>query len=974
MTSNAGNISTEDTRTRGGDLTVQASGDINTEQLRTSDGEVNLNSIAGDITIENAKTGGGSLAVEASGDINTGDLDSNEGDINLTSTAGGLTIEGILNSSVGRRAAGNIRLRAARNIRTRNITSNSRRERAGDIEITSSGGSIETENITAEGTNVSLDAAENISIGNLSQTGGDISLEAARSITTGNISSRSTTGQAGSISISAVEDISVGDLNSSGVTGAGAISIVSEEGSAIAGNIEASSPSGSAGNITLEAAEGVSTGAIEAVGLDTAGQVNLTSTNGGTINTGEITTLATATGEVGEVTRVIQERVEETPVQEAGEQGEVEAPSETTTQETSSGGTPPEVPAAVASSEEAEGQAVEGNSVNASSAEVELEQGAQLQGAGADTSVQGAEVQGAEPEEVEVQGAEPEEAEAATVAAEQQIVAREANLSLDLSPELEAEEAQGQGVQVQEAEVAENQQEPTRIIEALPDLGFAEPNSSGNNAASSPRAVDSPTANGEENASSQAFQENIVAIDAAPAQEQIVSGSLSGSEVATPTTAENSALATETALNRQQILNAVSITATNNLAIGNIAEAVPQIEQAQASEYAEYFGGESFEDAPVTTQGIRDTLGNIIEETGTKPAIVYALVLPDQLEIVLVAPDGRPIRKVVPEVPKQLVIETIREFRGQLTNPRGLTSTRYLENAQLLYKWLIAPIEKELQENNIDTLLFSMDSGLRSVPIAALHDGQQFLVEKYSLGLIPSISLTNTRYRSLQNTQVLAMGASEFPNLDPLPAVPIELATITEQLWDGEAFLNEEFTQDNLVSEREEHGYEIVHLATHGEFQAGAPKHSYIHFGDRKLGMDELRELRMRQPQVELLVLSACRTAVGDETAELGFAGLAVQSGAKSALASLWYVSDKGTLVLMSEFYRQLSQVPIKAEALRQAQIAMITGKVKIEDGHLISDNRGKDIELPEQLAGGSNQDFSHPFYWSAFTMIGSPW
>lgn len=123
---------------------------------------------------------------------------------------------------------------------------------------------------------------------------------------------------------------------------------------------------------------------------------------------------------------------------------------------------------------------------------------------------------------------------------------------------------------------------------------------------------------------------------------------------------------------------------------------------------------------------------------------------------------------------------------------------------------------------------------------------------------------------------------------------------------------------------------------------------------------------------VELLVLSACETAIGDREAELGFAGLALQAGVKSALASLWFVNDEGTLTLMSEFYRDLRTAPIKAEALRQAQIAMIKGQVRLEKGqlHTPRDN----IKLPPELARAGNKSLSHPYYWSAFTVVGSPW
>ena len=139
-----------------------------------------------------------------------------------------------------------------------------------------------------------------------------------------------------------------------------------------------------------------------------------------------------------------------------------------------------------------------------------------------------------------------------------------------------------------------------------------------------------------------------------------------------------------------------------------------------------------------------------------------------------------------------------------------------------------------------------------------------------------------------------------------------------------------------------------------------------------------MRDLKWNNPPLELLALSACRTALGDKEAELGFAGLALQSGAKSALASLWYVSDAGTLALMSEFYQQLKiSTPkdppiIKAEALRQAQIAEIEGKVTIEGGQLRS-SRGK-TPLPPSIPKLDSKDLSHPYYWAAFSIIGSPW
>ncbi|NET60997.1 MAG: CHAT domain-containing protein, partial [Symploca sp. SIO2E6] len=260
----------------------------------------------------------------------------------------------------------------------------------------------------------------------------------------------------------------------------------------------------------------------------------------------------------------------------------------------------------------------------------------------------------------------------------------------------------------------------------------------------------------------------------------------------------------------------------------------------------------------------------------------------------------------------------------------------------------------------------------RSLPMAALHDGTSFLVEKYSVGLMPSLSLTDTRYVNVKDLEVLGMGANTFTDQEPLPAVPLELDLITSQLWSGKSFLNKDFTIDNLKKIRSSTPFGIVHLATHGQFLPGKLNNSYIQFGKRKLGLDQLRELGLNKPPVELLVLSACRTALGDEDAELGFAGLAVQAGVKSALGSLWYVSDEGTMGLMTSFYEQLKTAPIKAEAIRQAQLAMLRGEVRLEGGQLITANRSYPL-LPELQQLG-DRELSHPYYWSAFTMIGNPW
>jgi CHAT domain-containing protein len=409
----------------------------------------------------------------------------------------------------------------------------------------------------------------------------------------------------------------------------------------------------------------------------------------------------------------------------------------------------------------------------------------------------------------------------------------------------------------------------------------------------------------------------------------------------------------------------------------------------------EAYLGISVEFPSPSLQQIREVLRRIEGETGVRPALNYVTFLPegqalnppsdiesqlqgnrktssDSLSMVLVTAEGVPVQKRISVATRARVQAMAQQLREDLTNPIKRRSTSYLEPAQQLYQWLVAPLEADLKARGIQNLVMIVDVGLRSLPFAALHDGQQFLVEKYSLGLMPSINLTDTRYESIKDMQVLAMGASVFYEQKPLPAVPVELTAVAQELWRGELFLNEAFTLDNLKSQRARTPFGIIHLATHAEFQAGAAGKAYIQLWDTKLRLEQVRQLGWYNPKVELLVLSACRTALGDEGAELGFAGLAVQTGVKSAIASLWSVSDQGTLGLMREFYQSLKAVPIKSEALRQAQIAMLNKRVRLQDGHLVSS--AGNVTLPADLVQMGSPDLSHPYYWAGFTMIGSPW
>ncbi|MGB3512207.1 MAG: CHAT domain-containing protein [Microcoleaceae cyanobacterium] len=401
-------------------------------------------------------------------------------------------------------------------------------------------------------------------------------------------------------------------------------------------------------------------------------------------------------------------------------------------------------------------------------------------------------------------------------------------------------------------------------------------------------------------------------------------------------------------------------------------EAVNQVEQHWERDYEQYFD-ENLADFSVTAEDIADTLTKLSRETGTKPAVLWIWSRAEQMQLILITPGKKPKVYSVTEANKQRLTNMVKKLNVEITNPRRRNTTSYLQPAQQLYEWMVKPAESTLEAEQIDTIMFCLGIGLRTLPLAALHDGENFIIEKYAIARIPAFNLIETEYNPIKNAKILAMGASEFTELESLPAVPVEIDNITQFVWPGKAFMNQDFTVKNFQEQRQKQGFEIVHLATHAEFRPGKPDNSYIQFwGDEKIRLDDIDKLKLDQPPVELLVLSACRTALGDREAELGFAGLTVKSGARSALASLWNVSDIGTLALMTEFYQHLQKTPLKAEALRQAQVAMLKGEVGLKMGELNGTRGG--LQLPPELAEFGDETFSHPYYWSAFTIIGNPW
>ncbi len=335
-----------------------------------------------------------------------------------------------------------------------------------------------------------------------------------------------------------------------------------------------------------------------------------------------------------------------------------------------------------------------------------------------------------------------------------------------------------------------------------------------------------------------------------------------------------------------------------------------------------------------------------IDQVDPAAAIIYPIILSDRLEVVLSLPhqELRHYRTALP----QAEIEATLEKLLQSFNPAFADQER-LKLSQTVYNWLIQPAETALANSDIQTLVFVLDGALRNLPMSALYDGDQYLIEKYSIALTPGLQLMEPRSLAPSQLQALMLGLTESrQGFSALPGVAEEINQIAAEL-PAQTFLNDDFTKTNLEDQLQATAFPVLHLATHGQFSSDLQE-TFLLAWDDKITLEEFDQLLKAGQQsqtgpIELLVLSACQTAEGDKRAALGLAGLAVRSGARSTLATLWSVQDQSTAVLMTEFYQTLLQKSgvNKAEGLRQAQLA------------LLNDPR-----------------FHHPFYWSPFVLVGN--
>ena len=314
-------------------------------------------------------------------------------------------------------------------------------------------------------------------------------------------------------------------------------------------------------------------------------------------------------------------------------------------------------------------------------------------------------------------------------------------------------------------------------------------------------------------------------------------------------------------------------------------------------------------------------------------AVIYPIILDNRLEIITRLPGQDTIYRKTTKVPKDVLEKTVEQLQKDL--PVASREPDVKQRSQQLYDWLIKPIESDFANKGITSLVFVLDGSLRNIPMAILYDQQQqkYLIEKYAISLMPGLQLLAPK--SLHNVRlnVLIAGVEqerliEGKSFSELSNVTQELKQVQSSVKSSKELLNQEFTKANLQKQIQSTPFSVVHLATHGQFSSDIEQ-TYILTWDSLLKVRELDSLlrargESRPETIELLVLSACKTATGDKRAALGLAGVAVRAGARSTLATLWTIDDESTSDFMGEFYRQLDAGVTKAKALQRAQLAIL--------------------------------------------------
>ena len=335
-----------------------------------------------------------------------------------------------------------------------------------------------------------------------------------------------------------------------------------------------------------------------------------------------------------------------------------------------------------------------------------------------------------------------------------------------------------------------------------------------------------------------------------------------------------------------------------------------------------------------------------VDRIDENAAVIYPIILRDKLAIIAALPKS-PLRlysTIKPQTEIENTLNNLQQDIGRI----AADNQQIKRISQEVYNWIIRPLEEDLKASKVQTLVFVSDGILRKIPMAALYDGQQYLIEKYNIAFTPGLQLLPPQPLKREQFTVLAAGLSEARSgFSSLPNVERELQQINSQVATKQ-LLNEQFTNDNLQQALNLVNFPVVHIATHGQFSSRADK-TFIVTWDHQIKVKDLdsllrgREQKISRP-IELLVFSACETARGDERAALGLAGVALRAGARSTLATLWRVSDDSTATLMSRFYKELANSNVtKAEALRRAQLSLL-----------------------------QEQEYRFPYFWAPYVLVGN--
>jgi CHAT domain-containing protein len=355
-----------------------------------------------------------------------------------------------------------------------------------------------------------------------------------------------------------------------------------------------------------------------------------------------------------------------------------------------------------------------------------------------------------------------------------------------------------------------------------------------------------------------------------------------------------------------------------------LKQAIQQVDSLQLAELENFLGCKLAQ--------VVDLGAVTVDPTAAK---IYPLILDDRLAVVVEPPGKGPLQYHEVRRSRSEVQGILRQLREDLAT-QGRTPEA-IEGLQTVHQWLIEPFAEQLAQGDqpVKTLVFVLDGELRNVPMAALYDGENYLISRYAVALSPRLQLFDPRPRSAKLSLLLGgmgqpqnLGDRNFPEIVNLAP---ELDGILKLFPSQPPLVNEAFTKLNLAKSLGSQAFSAVHLKTHGVFSSD-PDETFVVTYQNLLTGKELGQLlqgrgdRTGTPSpIELLILSACSTAQGDNRAVLGMAGLAVQAGAQSVVSTLWEAQDVPNTALMLKFYEELKKPEVsRAQALRSAQLSLL--------------------------------------------------